>query len=109
MPRCGRSVSIESFAERFTPESRLRVPVSEGTSGFRLAISRQGRLFPASVLLKRGDVGEVAVALLVVEPVADREAVRDLEADVADRQVDPPALGLGQQRADLERARVRAP
>ena len=47
---------------------------------------------------------EVAVALRVVEPVADREAVRDLEADVADRQVDPPPLGLREQRADLQRA-----
>ena len=57
-------------------------------------------------VLQRGDVAEVAVPLGVIEPVADREAVRDLEADVADRQIDPPALGLGQQRADLERARV---
>src|SRR4051794_8649719 len=49
------------------------------------------------------------MTLGVVEPVADGEPVRDLEADVADGQVDAPALGLGEQRADLERGRVAGP
>ena len=60
----------------------------------------------AALLVQRGDVIEVAVALRVVEAVADREPVGDLEADVARREVDPQALGLGQQRADLERGGV---
>jgi hypothetical protein len=42
----------------------------------------------------------------VIEAVADRKPVRDLEADVANRQIHTPALGLGEQRADLERARL---
>ena len=45
----------------------------------------------------------------MVEPVADRERVRDLEADVARGQVDLAPLGLGEQRADLERGRVAGP
>ena len=69
-------------------------------------ISVPGRFCALGV--QRGDVFEVAVVLSVVEAVADREAVRDLEADVARREVDPQALGLGQQRADLERGRRRA-
>jgi len=48
------------------------------------------------------DVVEVAVALFVVEAVADREPVGDLESDVLGRQVDAPPLRLRQQRADLE-------
>src|SRR5689334_11160842 len=32
-------------------------------------------------------VGEVAKALAMIEPVADREAVRDLESHVANRQI----------------------
>src|SRR5688572_7369921 len=58
------------------------------------------------VFAQRCDVREVAIALVVVEPVADREPVRDLEADVANRQVHTPSLRLGQQRADLERGRL---
>ena len=49
------------------------------------------------------DVGQVAVPLGEVEPVADHEAIRDLEADVADGHVDLAPLRLGQERADLER------
>src|SRR4051794_39089298 len=55
---------------------------------------------------QRGDVRKVAVALGVVEPVADREAVRDLEADEADGKLDLAPRGLRQQRADLKRGRV---
>src|SRR4051795_5534380 len=57
-------------------------------------------------LRQRGDVRQVSVALGHVEAVADRELVRDLEAHVARRQLDLAALGLGQQRADLQRGRL---
>ena len=50
--------------------------------------------------------GQVAVALGEVEPVADHELVRDLEADVAHGHVDLAPLGLRQQGADLERGRL---
>ena len=53
--------------------------------------------------------GQVAVALGVVEAVADDELVRDVEADVADRHVDLGGLGLAQQRADLDRGRAARP
>ena len=46
---------------------------------------------------QRGDVGKVAVALRVVEPVADRELVRDLEADVAGGRLDLAPLWLASQ------------
>src|SRR5579875_4027459 len=55
---------------------------------------------------ERSDERQVAMALGVVEAVADDEAVGDLEADVARGQVDLATLGLGEQRAHLERARV---
>ena len=61
---------------------------------------------PSTASRSDGHVGEVAVALGVVEAVADREAVGDLEADVAGREVDAQALRLGQQGADLQRGRI---
>src|SRR5687767_14209395 len=54
------------------------------------------------LLPQRRDVRQVAVALGMVQPVSDREAVRDLEADVLGGQVHLPPRGLGQQRADLQ-------
>src|SRR5215207_4224037 len=56
--------------------------------------------------VQRGHIGEVAVPLVVVQAVADGEAVGDLEADVAGGKVDLPALGLGQQGAHLQRRRI---
>ena len=49
------------------------------------------------------DIGEIAEPLGVIEPVSDREAVGDLEPDVAHREVHAPALRLGEQGADLDR------
>src|SRR5579884_1844833 len=63
------------------------------------------RAFEHERLVQDADVGQIPVALGEVEAVPDHEAVRDLEARVADRDVDLPALGLGQQRADLEARR----
>ena len=45
----------------------------------------------------------------MIEAVADREPVRDLEADVADGQVDAAPLRLGEQSADLDRLRSSGP
>src|ERR1039458_902405 len=56
--------------------------------------------------LQDRDERQVAMALGIVEPVADDEAIGDLEADVAGRKVHLAPLGLGQQRAHLERARI---
>ena len=56
--------------------------------------------------VQRGNVRKVAVALGVVQAVADRETVGDLEADVARTQVHLAPGGLGQQRAHLQRGGV---
>src|SRR5207249_4916625 len=50
--------------------------------------------------------GQVAVALAIVKPIADDEAVGYLEADIAGRQLHLAPLWLGQQRAHLQRARI---
>src|ERR671915_1213089 len=52
------------------------------------------------------DVGQVPVALGMIEAVSDGEAVRYLEADVADREVHLPPLRLRAEGAHLERPRV---
>src|ERR1039457_1546666 len=76
-----------------------------GTSCPRLA-SVPRRLYGQSGLIvamqtrsaagQRGDIGKVAVTLVVVESVADREAVGDLESHVPDGQLDLAASRLGQ-------------
>src|SRR4051794_1592676 len=55
---------------------------------------------------QRRDVRKVSVALAHVEAVADGELVGDLEAHVARGQLDLAAVGLGQQRAHLQRRRL---
>src|SRR5919197_3771303 len=54
------------------------------------------------VWIKHAHVGQIAVPLGEIEPVADHEPVRDLEADVADGNIDLAPAGLGQEGADLE-------
>src|SRR4249920_3924083 len=49
------------------------------------------------------DIRQVPVSLREVEPVADHEPIRDLEADPADVDVDLPPGRLRHQRGDLER------
>src|SRR3954453_1242661 len=56
--------------------------------------------------IDRDDVGKVAVPLLMVEAVADDEAVRTIEADVADPERCDPPNGLVEERAHLERSRL---
>src|ERR1700756_868761 len=63
-----------------------------------------GRLCPFWDLgrIEDAHVGQVAVPLGEVEPVSDDEAVRDLESDVAHRNVDLATVRLRQQGADLQ-------
>ena len=49
------------------------------------------------------DLAQVAVPLVEVEPVADDELVRDVEADPSDWDLDLGRVGLAQQREDLDR------
>src|SRR3954462_3986573 len=51
-------------------------------------------------------VGQIPVPLAEVEAVPDHELVGDLEARVADADVDLPARRLRQKRTDLERRRI---
>src|SRR3954452_8412992 len=54
------------------------------------------------VRVEYGHVGQIPVSLAEVEAVPDHELVRDLEAGVADADVDLAARRLRQQRANLE-------
>src|SRR3954463_1770657 len=64
------------------------------------------RALSARPLIQRSDVRQVAEPLVVIEAVADGEAVGDLEADIPRREVHLPALGFGEQRAHLEARRI---
>ena len=57
-------------------------------------------------LVERGDVRQAPVALRVVEAVADRKPVGDLEADVAAADVRLAPGRLREERAHLERRRL---
>ena len=54
----------------------------------------------------RGDIGQVAPLFVDIQPVANDEFVWDGKAAVIDLDVALVALGLIQQGADFERARV---
>src|SRR5688500_12573957 len=56
--------------------------------------------------LQHADIRQVAVALVVVESVADDESVRDGETDVVDPDVGQAARRLVEQAADLDRGRL---
>src|SRR5688500_9555839 len=77
--------------------------------------SRHRRAMPLArytcldVFLQNADVRKVPISLSVVEPVADDEAIRDLEADVADWDFDLAPRGFREQSADLERGRLARP
>src|SRR5215212_3009845 len=96
-------------------KKRFKRPHSERSSTAsreRPALLPQKGVFTASeafwdeIRMQDRDVRKIAVALGEVEPVADDEAVRDLEADVPDVDVVLAPLGLGEQRADVERCRL---
>src|SRR5688572_4222116 len=58
------------------------------------------------VLAQDPDVGEVAVALRVIEPVADDEQVLDGKAQVIDLDLDLLSRRLVEERAQLDRGRI---
>src|SRR6266568_2279999 len=62
--------------------------------------SRLGDFF-----VQNRDVGQVPVPLPVVQAVADDEAVRDLETDVADGHVCFPPPLLHEERTDVQGGR----
>src|SRR6187399_309291 len=86
--------------KRFTDPLIGRVPAVYPPNEGPLRRLRQG------VWIQYGHVRQIPVALAEVEPVADHELVGNLEARVADVDVDLAPRGLGQQGADLERRRV---
>ena len=76
-----------------------------------LLFGRRLLLLLERVAADGGDERQVAEALAVVEAVADDELVRDLEADVVERDVDEAAGALVEQGADAQAgglARLRA-
>src|SRR5262249_3018123 len=90
--------------EERAAEEAIHVVPAEGTSG--MTLERGGRTpgrraFEHQGFVEDADVREVPVALGEVEPVADDEPVRDLEARVADGHVDLAPLRLRQECADL--------
>src|SRR4051794_7007845 len=101
-----------ALLEKRLMRMRLGRPRGASVAG---VLARPGRLSGRSARRRRllsarfcedGYVRKVAVALAVVETVADDEAVRNLEADIARLELHLAPLGLRQQRADLDRGRV---
>src|SRR5258707_1343528 len=52
--------------------------------------------------VQNAHIGQIPVSLGEIEAVADHELVRDLEADIAEGDVDLPPRRLRQEGADLE-------
>lgn len=52
--------------------------------------------------LEGGDVRQIAVALAMVEPIPDRETIRNLEAHVSRMEVHLASLWLDKKRAYFE-------
>src|SRR5687768_2953416 len=91
---------IASAPTRISRRYRRPPPSIGSALGWRDAVDRW---------LQHADVGQVAVALVVVEAVADDEAVRDREAGVVDRDLREPPCGLVEQAADPDRGWVALP
>src|SRR5207248_2495223 len=83
-------------------------------SGVRVAPGRPPALAPECLLtwnlggffVQHRDVRQVSVPLSVVQPVADDEAIRDLETDVANGDVGLPAPLLDEESAHFQRHRL---
>src|SRR5688500_5796270 len=89
---------IANAPSRMRKRKRRAPPPSIGLAlGRRATVDRR---------LQHADIRQVAVALVVVESVADDESVRDGEADVVDRDVSKAACRLVEQAADLDRGRL---
>src|SRR5438094_532930 len=91
-------------------KKRFTVSRPQGSSGIPSFRSRKPlqvlHAFGQQLLAQDAHVREIAVALGEVEPVADHESIRDLEADPANGHVDLPPGRLRQQRTDLQRLRL---
>src|SRR6188508_1963126 len=123
----GPSRPIPCWAGTFTPETESPPERHHGRNPEPIIasapnrISRRYRRPPLSIgsalrrraavdrWLQHADVGQIAVALVVVEAVADDEPVRDREADVVDGDLGQPSRGLVEQAADPDRGRVALP
>src|SRR4051812_48931043 len=81
-------------------------PGATGRSSLPSAFRPPGPFGLAQTFVKRSYIRQVAVALGVVQAVADGELVRDLEAHVARNDLDLAPFRLRQQRADLQRRGV---
>jgi hypothetical protein len=54
------------------------------------------RLLVIDLRVQGADVGQIAVALVVVEPIADDELVGDVEPDEVDAEIGTHRVGLAQ-------------
>src|SRR6478736_2221032 len=91
--------------KRFTGTRRVAA-WSPGTTPRKPRVHKRLMRSGDQIRVQNAYIWEVAVPLGEIEAVADHELVRDLEADVAHRNVDLAAAGLGQEGADLERGRL---
>src|SRR5690606_262612 len=106
-PRLSRFMSMGGRGPSSLPSSgdlvaRYPLDLSSGPDDGGCS-ARAGGSVAVDVRRERADERQVAVLLRVVEPVADDELRRDVEADVAHVDVDLGRLGLAQQRRDLDR------
>jgi hypothetical protein len=51
--------------------------------------------------MEDADEGEVAIALLVIQAIADHECIRNVKAGVFNRQLNPPAGALIEESTDI--------
>src|SRR5262249_60450897 len=89
------------------PSRTARTPASSAAAARRATGLRLRRRHRASgVGLEDADERQVAVALRVIEAVADDELIGDREAEIIDRHVLQAPLGLVEERADLDALRL---
>src|SRR5918992_652418 len=91
---------MASAPSRINSRNRRPPPSIGSAPRWRAAVDRW---------LQHTDVGQVAVALVEVESVADDESVRNREADVVDRDLRQTPCGLVEQAADADRGRIALP
>src|SRR4029079_4014036 len=88
--------------KRFT-STRRGAAWSPGTAPRRPHVHERLMRSRDQIRVQNAYIWEIAVPLGEIEAIADHELVRDLEADVAHRNIDLTAAGLGQEGADLQR------
>lgn len=52
--------------------------------------------------MEDADEGEVAVALLIIQTIADHKCIRNVKAGVFNRQLNPPAGALIEESTDIQ-------